>query len=125
MTAEADAGYERMLGRVAKILIALGVVGTVGFTVARGWRYGAGFLLGAAISWGSLWRWQKVVNALGVNQKRRSSWRLVLRLLVLGAAAYVIVRYLEVNVLAALVGLLASAAAVVIEILYELFTTRT
>ena len=125
MTAEADAAYERTLARVTRILIALAIAGTVAFTLARGWRYGAGFLLGAAISCGSLWRWQKVVNALGVNQKRRSSWRLVLRLLVLGAAAYVIVRYLEVNVLAALVGLLASAAAVVIEILYELFATRT
>ncbi|HXF25851.1 MAG TPA: hypothetical protein VN610_01190, partial [Bryobacteraceae bacterium] len=82
MTAEADAAYERMPGRVAKILIILGVVGTAAFTVARGWRYGAGFLLGAAISCGSLWRWQRVVNAIGVNPKRRSSWWLVLRLLV-------------------------------------------
>ena len=43
MTAEADAGYERMLGRVAKILVILGVVGTAAFTVARGWRYGPDF----------------------------------------------------------------------------------
>jgi len=48
-----------------------------------------------------------------------------LRYLLIGAAIYAIVKYLEINLVAILLGLFVSVAAVIFEILYELIYAGT
>lgn len=125
MAASDQAFYEGMLRRVKRTILILGVTGALILGFTRGVRMGGGFLLGAAASYLSFWRWQKVVEALGPSPKRRSAWLLVFRFVGLIAAGYVIIKLTGVNLAAALVGLLVAAAAVTIEILYELIYART
>src|SRR5260370_25700489 len=118
--------YTRAMTRIVRNIAALGLAGALTFGYYKGVRYGLGFLLGAAISWVSFWRWRKVAEGLGgVTKGRRRVGSFVLRFAVLGLAAYAIVRYLEVNLMAALLGLLVSAAAVIVEIAYELIYAGT
>lgn len=122
---EDEAFYESSLSRIVRWIAVLGAGGTVLFAVFRDLHYAGGFLLGSAASWLSFWRWRKVAGRLGGETAPASSgrraWRLALRLALIGAAVYVILKYLEVNLVAALLGLLAAAAAVVIELIYLLF----
>jgi hypothetical protein len=55
---------------------------------------------------------------------RGSAVFFALRYLIIGAAAYVIVKILEISVMPVLAGLFVSAAAVLIEILYELVSSK-
>ena len=116
--------YERGIRRITWIILVLGLLGAVVSGAAKGFRFGFGFLVGAGFSYLSFWRWQKVLAVLGTGVKPQSSWRLVLRILLLVALAYVIIRFLELNIAAAAIGLLASAAAVILEIIYELIYAR-
>ena len=45
-----DLSYDRAAARIARIMVAIAALGTVAALAARGWRWGAGFLLGSAIS---------------------------------------------------------------------------
>ena len=66
---------------------------------------------------------QKVVDvARTASPKQRSHLVVAARFALLIAAGYVIVKYLEVTPVAVFLGLLVSAAAVVISIIYELRT---
>ena len=125
MAGSDQAFYEGMLRRVKRTILILGLAGAVVLSVSRGFRMGGGFLVGAAASYLSFWRWQKVVEALGPSPVRRSAWLLVFRFIALIAAGYVIIKLTGVNLAAALVGLLVAAAAVTIEIVYELIYART
>lgn len=117
--------YEAANRRIAWIIVALGLSGSVALTIFHGWREGAGFLLGAAISYLSFWRWRKVVDALGTPSGRpRSASVWILRFLAMALLVYGIIRFLEVNLAAAVTGLLVSAAAVLIEIFYEFVLNR-
>jgi len=119
------AAYEAANRRIAWIIVALGVCGSVPLTIFRGWREGVGFLLGAAISYLSFWRWRKVVDALGTPSGRpRAASVWILRFLAMALLVYGIIRFLEVNLAAAVTGLLVSAAAVLIEIFYEFVLKR-
>jgi hypothetical protein len=60
------------------------------------------------------------VDALGPNPQPRKPVFFVIRLLALVAVAWVIIKFLGLNVAAAALGLLVSGAAVVLEIIYEL-----
>jgi uncharacterized membrane protein len=60
------------------------------------------------------------VDALGPNPQPRRPVFFVIRLLALVAGAWVIIKFLGLNVAAAALGLLVSGAAVVLEIIYEL-----
>ena len=74
--------------------------------------------------WGSCWvqcsrarvsgDGRKVVEALGPASKQRGAWTWWLRFAVLIGIAYVIVKYLEVTPVAVFLGLLVSAAAVIV-----------
>jgi hypothetical protein len=116
--------YEQFIRRVQWIILALGLAGAVGVSLSRGVRSGTAFLIGAAISFTSFWGWQKVVDGLGPNPRRnpRKTGRFffVLRLIALVALAWVIIKFLGLNVATAALGLLVSGAAVVLEIVYEL-----
>jgi len=121
MPSESEAFYRNSLSRINAWILILGVAGSLLLLVFRDLHYAAGFLLGSAASWLGFWRWRKVANALGSGSARSGSARWILRLALIGVAAYVILKYLEVNLVAALLGLLAATAAVVIEIIYLLF----
>jgi ATP synthase I chain len=111
---------DRFFERVRWLILVLGVAGAVGLTAFDGIRFGAAFLIGAAISFTSFWGWQRVVDALGSNPRKRANSFFVLRLIALGALACVIIKYLRLNLAAAAVGLLVSGAAVILELIYEM-----
>src|SRR5579883_2223224 len=106
--------YLRIVRRITHGILILGPLGAVAAFVSGGWRFGVGFLLGAALSYVSFWRWQRVVESLSGSAKGRSLTGLILRFVGLVAIAYAIIKYLEVNPVAVFLGLLTSAAAVVV-----------
>ena len=117
---------DRAVARMARTMAAMSVAGIVLLLFFKGWQWSLGFALGAVASWLNF-RWlRKLVDSLGFlvqgakPPKSRTAVMLGLRYLLLAAAAYVIVRFTEISLTAALVGLFVSAAAVVIEILYQL-----
>jgi hypothetical protein len=120
MTANDPDIYQRTIHRVVRLIIVIGVLGSITATIMRGPRFGFGFLLGASLSCVSFWRWKKFVDALGGTPRRLSAWTWLLRLAVLIAAAYAIVKYLEVTPAAVFIGLLVSTAAVIVSMIYEL-----
>jgi hypothetical protein len=115
-----QAFYERVVRRIRLMILVLGATGTIVLAVWQGPRVGGGFLIGAAASYLSFWRWQHVVESIGPGKARRSPWLLTLRMAVIIAAGYVIIRITGVNQAAAVVGLLLPGAAVTFEIIYEL-----
>lgn len=114
--------YDGPVRRIRRIILVLGMSGAIVVAVVCGWQSGLGFLLCAAVSYSSFWRQQRVVESLGPESEARRPpvRRFLLQIAFFGAAAYVIVKYLEVNRLAAVSGLLVAAAAVLLEIIYEL-----
>ena len=117
--------YSQVIRRITWTILVLGLAGSVLLAGIKGIRFGFGFLVGSAISYLSFWRWQQVVGALGPGQTKRPAWMFILRILVLVVLAIMIIRFLKLDVAAAVSGLLVSAAAVVIEILYELVYAGT
>jgi hypothetical protein len=120
-----QAFYERFIRRVTWIILALAIVGFAFLAVIKGIRTGAAFLIGATVSYGSFWGWRQLVDALTPEPKKRSSFPFVLRILLLIVTAYAIIRFLGLNVAAAASGLLVSAAAVLLDLIYELIYART
>jgi hypothetical protein len=119
-----SAFYDQVVRRIGRIILALGLLGAIGTAVLKGIAIGFAFLIGALISFGSFWGWRYVVNAFGPNPKPRRTAFFVFRLLGLVAVAWVIIKFLGLNVAAAALGLLVSGAAVVLEIIYELIYAR-
>ena len=121
--------YERAIGRIQILTLVCGLAGAVGVAIWKGPGSALAFLGGAILSLINLRSWRNVASALGGERATRP-WRasatfLVFRYLLFSAAAFVIVKYLDVSLAAALLGLLASVAAVVVEIIYELIYART
>jgi len=122
MTSPDDRFYDRAFERIYKGILVLAAGGTLAALVWRGWRAGAGFALGSAVSWLN-YRWLKqVADAVGGRARPRARLAVILglRYLLLGGGAYVILRYSKISVPSALLGLFVSVAAVIVEILYEL-----
>jgi hypothetical protein len=117
--------YVRIVGRITYAILILGPLGSIAAALLKGWRFGLGFLFGAALSYLSFWRWQRVVEALGPAAKPRATARLIVRFLGLAAIAYAIIKYLEVSPVAVFLGLLVSAAAVIVSIILELIYAGT
>ena len=116
-----QAFYEGVVRRIKRLILILGLLGAIAIATWKGWRFGGGFLIGAATSYFSFWRWQRVVDAVGPGGTNgRSPWLLALRFVVLIAAGYVIIDLTGVNQGAAVAGLLVPGAAATIEIVYEL-----
>jgi hypothetical protein len=127
MTAPDEGFYQRAEARIARVIMALAAGGAVSMLVWRGWAWGAGFTLGAAASWLGFHWLRQVVHAVSGTARPRRRLALLggLRYVLLGCGAYVILRYSSISMAAALAGLFVSAAAVVIEILFELTYART
>ncbi len=117
--------YQRIIRRITLWIMVLGSLGAISVGISKGVAFGAGFLLGASLSYVSFWRWTKVVDALTGASKPRSLGVWLLRFAVLIGTGYVIVKYLEVKPVAVFMGLLVSAAAVLISITYEVIFVRS
>ena len=118
--------FERSLDRIHKMIFAIASGGVILAMAARGWTWGAGFLLGTAASWLNF-RWLKqMVDALGETRPTRKRVAVLagLRYAILGGGAYVILRYSSISVPAALMGLFAPIAAVIAEIVIQLVYAR-
>jgi ATP synthase I chain len=116
--------FDRAAERIARNMVWLAAAGAVLAWAVAGWRWSAGFLLGAAISFVNYRGLKRVVERLGGQAPGRRSFgalRFILRFVLLGGAAYVILRFSSVNVLAVLVGLFVLIVAVFIEAASEIF----
>ena len=118
--------FENALARIGKAMFAIAAAGLVLAWAWRGWRYGAGFALGAGASWLNF-RWLKqIVDALGSSRPTRKHVAVLagLRYALLGGGSYVILRYSPVNLMATMIGLFVAVAAVIVEICFELVYGR-
>ncbi len=111
--------------RISRFMMAIAAAGTVAAMLVWGWKWAAGFLAGSLIS-GFNYRWLvRLVESLGGGRRARSSSVfLVFRYLILGAMAYVILRYTSISLPAVLAGLFVLTAAVFVEVLFELVYAR-
>ena len=113
------------LSRIKIFTIFIGLAGALATLLLRGSSDAMGFLLGAAISLISLRSWIRVSDGIGAGFKppvAASALFLALRYVLIAALIYAIVRVLGITPLAMIVGLLASFAAVILELLYSLVT---
>ncbi len=120
-----DLAYERVVGRITRITAGLVVAGSVVAWITGGWSWAAGFALGGAVSWLSF-RWLKqVVGAIGTERPPSNlASKGVMRYLIIGAAAGVLLKYTAISLRAGVVGLLVSSAAVLVEIVIQLVQAR-
>jgi hypothetical protein len=112
--------YDRVVRRISRIIPVLGLVGALATAIWKGVGSGFAFLIGSAVSYASFWGWRTVASALVPTSKKRTPAFFVLRLLALAVGAWVIIKFLGLNVAAAALGLLVSGAAVILELIYEL-----
>ena len=116
--------YERVTSRIFKVALVIAGGGTIAALALRGWRTGAGFALGAAISWINF-RWLKhAVDSLSGKRAQRAprpqlAVLAAFRYLILGGAAYAILRYSSISLRATLAGLFVSATALIVEVFFE------
>ncbi len=122
---------DRAIGRICRLILVLTLSGTAVYSAIGGWRGACGFLLGGLVSYLNF-RWLKrTVDSLSAVASGRKPPRasvavfLGLRYLLLGLGAYAILKFSEISLTAALVGLFVSTAAVILEILIELIYVRT
>jgi hypothetical protein len=118
--------FDAAIARISKAMFALSAAGVIAAALWRGWTGGAGFALGAAASWLNFHWLKQIVDALGSRRPTRKRVAVLagLRYALLGGGSYVILRYSSVSVTAALIGLFVSAAAVIVEICFELVYAR-
>jgi|ERR1017187_1046628 hypothetical protein len=115
-----DDFYQRVTSRIFKVMLAIAAAGTLAALAWRGWRVGAGFALGSALSWINF-RWLKhAVDSLsGKRARPRLAVLAGFRYLLLGGVAYVILSYSSISLGATLAGLFVSITAVIAEIFFE------
>ena len=129
MTATPDELHlDRAVHRIWKVMGAVGAGGAVSLLVWHGWTWGAGWVLGCAVS-ALNFRWLKqLTDALGGEasepREPRTAVFLGMRYLLLGGGSYVILKYSPISLPAALAGLFVSVLAVIVEILFELVYAR-
>ena len=111
--------FDRAAGRIERNMLWIAALGTPAAYLARGWRWAAGFLLGSLLSWLN-YRWlRRMIEALGGSRRPRG-FAFALRYLLLGAAAYVILRFSRISLAGVLAGLFVLIAAVFAETIFEL-----
>lgn len=126
MTIPDELDYDRAAERISRIIAGLGILGTAVFLVVKGWPWGCGFFLGSLIA-GVNFRWlRRLVDSLGGARpkRRRKSVYLALRYVLLGAAAYAIVRVSSVSLPAVFAGVFVLTAAIMIEAVVEIAYAR-
>jgi hypothetical protein len=126
MTASPEGGrLARALDRMGKAMFAMTAAGAIALLAWRGWQWSAGWLLGCAASTLN-YRWlRRVIFSMGAGPaKQHKAVLFGLRYLLLGGGAYVILKYTEISLPAALAGLFIPAAAVIVEIVIQLVYAR-
>ena len=122
--------FGRAVARIQMSIALLSGTGTLVAMVYGRWPWAVGFALGAGASYLNF-RWLKqMVNSLGSAAagnppKTRLAVLLGLRYLLLALGGYVILRFSALSVVAACFGLFVPAAAVILEILFELVYAGT
>src|SRR3954469_10377341 len=118
--------FDHALTRISKAMFALSAGGVIAASAWRGWTWGVGFAVGTAASWLNFHWLKQIVEALGSSRPTRKRVAVLagLRYALLGGGSYVILRYSSVSMTAALAGLFVSAAAVIVEICFELVYAR-
>lgn len=120
--------FDRAVSRMQTVMLWLGAGGAIAALFLHGWKSSLGFLAGALASWVNF-RWlHQLTASLGAAQphpRKRLVLFMMFRYLLLGLFGYVIVRVFGLNLVAALLGLFVPAAAVIVEIIYELIYART
>jgi hypothetical protein len=124
-----DVEYSVIVRRVRQISLVLAIAGTIGFA-AQGNRWKAlSFLGGTAISCLSFYLLHRLVADLGGalegKKPRGASFVLhAVRLVLLGGAAFAIVKVYGASASALVVGLIVPVTAITLEALYELTYAR-
>ena len=122
-----EALFERAVGRMRTVMLWLSLLGALAAGFLRGWQWGLGFLAGGLASYGNFHWLHRLTASIGATTRgprKRMLAFFCLRYLLLGLGGYVIVRIFGLNLVAALLGLFVAAAAVIVEILYELLYAR-
>ncbi len=119
--------YLRSLVRMEKAAFALAAAGIIAVLIGAGWRNALGFAGGAVISHFNFSLWKRIAAAVGEDGANAPSDSkavvLGLRYLLIGGAMFVIIKVLNVSVLMVLGGLLVSVAAMLVELVCQLFTS--
>jgi hypothetical protein len=120
---------DKGITRVPPLIAVLGLVGSGVAWSIGGLLYAVSFLAGAAAAYLNFRLLERFVNRLGrlvaaepANPPKASGIKLFLQFALFVLGAFVILRLSGFNVVVALCGLLVCPAAVMLEILYELFT---
>ena len=125
MTAPDELSFERASARIGRIVVVIAALGTCGALAFGGWKTGLGFLVGSSLSALNFYFLHKLVQGLGaVRQPRYRTVILGFRYLLLGGAAYVILRVSPISLKAVLAGLFVLTAAVFVEVVFELVYAR-
>jgi FtsH-binding integral membrane protein len=112
--AATDDTFERTVASMMRTMLLVAAIGLV-VALSRGWTYGAGFAVGAALSWVNFWWLKGFVAGLGPGGKPSGfAFFFVVRYLLLGGVAYVILRYSKLSLPAMFVGLFVALAAATI-----------
>jgi len=124
-----------LVRRIYWLALGFGLVGFAVYFGLQGWRPATGFALGALGSLGNLWLYERLTRSIEPRpsgEAPKKPWQagiFIARYAVMIAVAYAIVRLLEVNALAVILGLLTSTAAVltstIIELLQDFFVSRS
>ena len=116
--------YSRSLARMERAALVIAAAGLVATLIYAGWRSALGFLCGAVIAHFNFGLWKRITAAAGEQSAdaRADSKAVALgmRYLLIGGAVFVIIKVLEVSVLAVMGGLLVTVAAVLVELILQL-----
>jgi hypothetical protein len=123
MTVPEELTYERAAGRIGRAMAVIAAIGSVAATALAGWKAGAGFLLGSGISALSFHWIKGLVDGMAGGRRRRTA-TLAFRYPILGAGAYVIVKFIPIDPRAVLAGVFVFTAAVFIEVAFEIVYAR-
>lgn len=126
MTANADLDERLIVRRVVRLMAVLTAVGAAVWTALLGRKGLESFLAGAALSWLSFFLLHRLVSDAGRAMEGRTPNPLsfvlhAFRTLILGGAAYVILKVYEAHPPALVTGLLVTVTAAVVEVLIEQF----
>ncbi len=112
-----------LIRRLQRLLIAVGIVGAIVAQIHGGWRWSSGFLIGAVASYANFGNLSRIVNNLGTPRSTggmgAAAW-ILFRFLVLVPGVFVILKFTQISMYAALMGLFAPVGAVVLEGIFEL-----
>ena len=121
--------FDEGIARVPRVIAVLGLAGTGVAARVGGLPYALAFFVGAAAAYLNFRLLERFVNKLGrlaaaapAKPPKVSGARMFLQFALGVIGAFVILRVTGFNVVAALCGFLVCPAAVMFEIVYELFT---